>query len=82
MRGERLTDAHALHDWFIAYDERPPSEAHYVAVRVRGRPGWICRDQVFWLVRPGVAVSVLLDRTRWSRHDVLRIARSARVSAG
>jgi hypothetical protein len=79
MRGDRLTNGKALHDWFIAYEERPPAAARYVPVRVHGRPGWMCRDQVFWLVRPGLAVSVQLDRTRWSRHEVARIARSARV---
>jgi hypothetical protein len=82
MRGARLTSARRLHDWFIAYEERRPAEAHYSAVLVRGKRGWVCRDQVFWLARPGMAVSVLLDRHRWSRHDVLRIARSARVRAG
>jgi hypothetical protein len=44
---------------------------------VRGHPGWIGRDQVFWLVRTGLAVSVHVDRTRWSRHDLRRIAWSA-----
>lgn len=54
MRGARLVDAQSLHDWFIAYEERPPAEARYHRISVNGRPGWQSRDQIFWLVRPGV----------------------------
>lgn len=78
MRGARLTTGPALHDWFIRYEQRPPAEARYHPLRLNGQPGWRCRDQVFWLVRPGLAVSVQLDRTRWSRHQVTLTARSAR----
>jgi hypothetical protein len=77
MHGARLSGARALHDWFIAYEERPPAEVHYVPVRVHGHRGWVCRDEVFWLVRPGLALAVELDRTRWTRTDVLKVARSA-----
>ncbi len=77
MRGSRLRSGRALHDWFIPYEERPPAEARYRFVRIHGRPGWVCRDEVFWLVRPGLAVSVLLDRHRWPVAEVLRVARSA-----
>jgi hypothetical protein len=75
MRGARLRSGRALHDWFIAYEERDPTPS-YRPVRVHGHPGWLCPDQIFWLVRPGVAVSVQLDTTRWSRHELMRIARS------
>ena len=78
MRGRRLTSGKALHDWFISYDQRPPAEAHYVPTRVNGHPGWRCEDQVFWLVRPGLAVSVQLNKDRWSRHQLIRTALSAR----
>jgi hypothetical protein len=76
MRGARLTSGRALHDWFIAYEERDPTP-RYERVRVHGHPGWLSRDQVFWLVRPGLAVSAQLDSRRWSRHDVLHIGRAA-----
>jgi hypothetical protein len=79
MRGHRLSSGHALHDWFIRYEDRPPNEVRYVPVRIHGHPGWLCRDEVFWLARPGLAVSVLVDRARWTRHDVLRIARGMRT---
>jgi hypothetical protein len=78
MRGARLRDGPALRDWFVAYEDRPPAEARYVPVRVHGRPGWLGRDQVFWLVRPGLAVSVHVDGSRWTTLQVARTAWSAR----
>jgi len=77
MRGARLTSAHALHDWFIGYEERDPAPA-YRAVRVHGHRGWLSDDQLFWLIRPGLAVSVQLDGSRWRRAEVVRTAASAR----
>lgn len=77
LRGARLSSAGALHHWFIGYEQRDPTP-RYHRVRVHGRPGWLCRDQLFWLVRPGVAISVHLDGQRWSRRQVARTARSAR----
>jgi hypothetical protein len=79
MRGVGLRTGQALHDWFVEYQDRPPAEVRYVRVRIHDHPGWACRDQVFWLVRPGLAVSVRVDATRWTRAEALRIARAARV---
>lgn len=77
MRGARLTDGAALHEWFMAYEHRPPAEARYIAVGVHGHPGWLSRGQVFWLQRPGLAVSVSLDRTRWPVPEVVATGWSA-----
>jgi hypothetical protein len=79
MRGARLSSGAALHDWFVKYEQRDPAPAYH-RVRVHGRPGWLCRDQLFWSLRPGLAVSVQLDGTRWPRHEVVRTARSAYLS--
>jgi len=79
MHGARLRTPQALHDWFIRYEQRPPAEARYVPTRVHGRRGWVCRDQVFWLARQGVGVSVQIDRSRWSKRVLLRTARGVRV---
>ncbi|HZZ96342.1 MAG TPA: hypothetical protein VFE19_04985 [Jatrophihabitantaceae bacterium] len=76
MRGARLSSGRALHDWFIRYEQRDPTP-NYHRVRVHGQPGWLCRDQLFWLLRPGLAVSVQLDGTRWPRKEVVRTARSS-----
>ena len=78
MRGARLSDAAALRDWFAAYEDRPVDEARYVPTEVRGQPGWLARDQVFWLVRPGLAASVRLDAARWPTVEALRVAAAAR----
>jgi hypothetical protein len=79
MHGARLSTARRLHDWFIRYEQRPPAEARYHPVRIHGRHGWACHDQVFWLARPGAAVSVRIDRSRWSRRALFRTARSIQV---
>ncbi len=76
MRGARLSSGKALHDWFIRYEQRDP-RPRYHRVRVHGQLGWLCRDQLFWLLRRGLAVSVQLDRTRWPRKEVVRTARSS-----
>jgi hypothetical protein len=79
LRGDRLTDGAALHDWFVAYEERPPGAAHYRPVRVRGHRGWLTRDEIFWLARPGVAIAMRLDVPRWSTRELVRTARGARL---
>ena len=79
LRGDRLSRAQELHDWFIAYEARPASEVGYRPVRIGGRPGWVTRDEVFWLVRPGLAMAVSVDAARYSQPQLLRTARQARV---
>jgi hypothetical protein len=79
MHGARLRTPLAFHDWFIRYEQRPAGEAQYGPARVRHHRAWLARDQVFWLAHPGVAVSVQLDRSRWSRWQVLHTARSIAV---
>jgi hypothetical protein len=76
MRGRRLSSGKALHDWFIRYEERDPAPTYH-RVLVHGRPGWLCRDQLFWLLHPGLAASVQLDGSRWPREEVVHTARSA-----
>ena len=57
MRGARLRRAGRCTTGSSAYEQRDPTP-RYHRVRVHGQPGWLCRDQVFWLMRPGLAVSV------------------------
>lgn len=78
LHGDRLTTPAALRRWFVAYEARDPAPT-YRAVRVHGARGWLASDQLFWLVRPGFAVSVQLDGSRWSTAEVLHTARSAYV---
>jgi len=79
LRGGRLSGARALHDWFIAYEQRPAGEVHYRPIRVHGHRGWVTRDEVFWLVRPGLAIAVTVDGARYSQRVLLRTARRAVV---
>lgn len=80
MRGDRLRTPAALHDWFLEFEDRPPQAARYGPMRIRGHRGWMSRDEVFWLVRPGLAVSVRIDRTRWASRALLRTARGIRAA--
>ena len=77
MRGARLCSPRALHNWFVRYDVRDP-EPVYRRVRLHGHQGWLAKDEVFWLIRPGLAVSATVDGRRWTRHEVRRIAQRAR----
>lgn len=79
MHGARLQTPQAFHDWFIRYQQRPPDEARYRLTLVRHHRAWAARDQVFWLAHPGVAVSVQIDRSRWSRWQLFHTARSIEV---
>ena len=78
MRGARLSSGSALHDWFIGYEQRA-SHPHYLPVLVHGHPGWLCPDQLFWLMRPGLAVSVQIDGSRWATWSVVRTAKAAHL---
>lgn len=76
MTGPRLSSAAALRDWFVEYQERPADEVDYRRTTVRGAPGWVTRDQIFWLVRPGLAASVTIDVPRWTAGDLRRVVNS------
>ena len=76
MHGPRLDGPRALHDWYLRYQQRPARACRYRRLRIHGHHGWTCRDQVFWLMRPGMAVSVELDRRWWGHGVVLRIAQA------
>lgn len=76
MHGPRLVGPHALHEWYLHYQQRPARDCRYRPLRIHGHFGWTCRDQVFWLMRPGLAVSVQLDRRWWGHAAVVRLARA------
>lgn len=75
LSGGALSGGQALYDWFTDYQQRPPEEVDYRPVTVRGQPGWLTGDQLFYLVRPGLAVSITVDPSRWSTADLWGIAR-------
>ncbi len=74
LRGARLENAAALYTFLTNYEQRPPAQWHFVPFQVHGHPGYLGRDEAFWLVRPGVAVKVMLDQQRFSAIDVALVA--------
>ncbi|SBT47993.1 hypothetical protein [Micromonospora narathiwatensis] len=61
LRGDRLCDLAALHDFLADWHERDAAEWEMDDFSHPDGPGLICESEAFWLVEPGVAVAVLLD---------------------
>lgn len=76
MRGAHLRTKAIFRRWFVAYEDRTPAPT-YIPFGVHGHYGWLAKDQLFWWLRPGLAVSVELDHGRWPGYDVVRTAWSA-----
>ncbi|MGA8113529.1 MAG: hypothetical protein WCA46_07710 [Actinocatenispora sp.] len=70
LRGDRLADTAALRAYLTEYQEKDPDTWHLTAFRNGSYHGFVSSDQAFWLVRPGLAASVKIDRDRFS-HDEL-----------
>ncbi|MEU2610882.1 hypothetical protein ABZ570_04720 [Micromonospora sp. NPDC007271] len=64
LRGDRLNDLAALHDFLAEYHERDPAGWELADFAHPDGPGLISESEAFWLVGPGVAVDVLLDPER------------------
>lgn len=77
VRAERFTSPVALHDWLVPWQERPADEAVYEPVLIAGGEAWLASDQVFWLLRPGVGVSITLDESRFDTAALPNMATSA-----
>jgi len=76
MRGAHMRTKAMFRQWFIAYEDRSPTPT-YIPFGVHKHYGWLAKDQLFWLIRPGLAVSVKLDHSRWASYDLVRTAWSA-----
>lgn len=72
LRGARLDDGPGLRRFMKHYLEEDAPDWAWISVR--GQPGWIGEGRIFFLVKPGVAVSILLDTDRFSWLELLRIA--------
>lgn len=79
LRGQRLADLTALQDFLTDYEQKDPDAWRLRPFHNGAHPGLICDDQAFWLVQPGVAVSIRIDRDRFSHADLVRTARSIRL---
>ncbi|MFI7063296.1 hypothetical protein ACIBL3_20095 [Kribbella sp. NPDC050124] len=75
LRGEKLTDLEALKAFLAEYEEKDPETWELRPVKVGEYDGLIADgDEVFYLVAPGVAAEVSLDRGRFSEQDLLDTA--------
>ncbi|PSL05178.1 hypothetical protein CLV30_10441 [Haloactinopolyspora alba] len=82
LRGDRLHDAAGMHAFLAEYHERDPETWARTEFDHRGRPGFRTDSEVFWLARPGVVVSVDLDRYRFPEPAVARTACGVSEASG
>ncbi|BCJ35673.1 hypothetical protein Athai_31760 [Actinocatenispora thailandica] len=75
LRGDRLSSLAALRGYLTDYLEQDPGSWRLRPVPVGSHPGLRTDDRVFWLVRPGLAVSVDMDPERYGPSELLRTAR-------
>ncbi|GAA3753655.1 hypothetical protein HDA32_004436 [Spinactinospora alkalitolerans] len=78
LRGERLRDLDALREFLAEYHERDPDAWALEPFRHGEHRGHITDGQAFWLVEPGLAVSVRLDAGRFGRGELTRTALGVR----
>ena len=82
LRGKRLASRPALYRFLTDYEQRPSDEWRFVPFTVHGHPGYLGRDEAFWLVEPGIAIKISVDRDRFSVADVVLVAEGIRRSDG
>lgn len=73
MHGAHLQNPQEFQRWFVAYEERYPKPT-YLPFRIHRHAGWLTQDQLFWLIRPGLAVSVTFARPPWTTYDAVQTA--------
>lgn len=78
LRGDVLSSRGALYRFLTDYEQRPADEWRFVPFSVHGHAGYLGRDEAFWLVRPGLAVRISLDRDRFGVGDVVMVAEGIR----
>ncbi|MEV4260047.1 hypothetical protein [Kribbella sp. NPDC049584] len=74
IRGEKLTDLEALHNFLVEYEEKEPGSWQLTPVKVGGYDGLFSGDEVFYFIAPGVAAEVTIDHDRFTDEDVLDTA--------
>jgi hypothetical protein len=82
LRGDRLTDLTALHDFLADYHERDPAGGEWAEFAHPDGPGLVGDGEAFWLVESGVGVDVLVDPERWDRVGLSAVARAITRAGG
>ena len=81
VRSDRFASPAAFHDWVVPWQERPSDEAVYTSTTVGGSEAWLAGDQILWLLRPGIGVSITLDEARFDPAALPSIAAAAHETA-
>ncbi|WP_157063358.1 hypothetical protein [Luteipulveratus mongoliensis] len=81
VRSDRFTTPEAFHDWVVPWQERPAEEAVYEQTTVGGGTAWLAKDQVLWLIRPGLGASVTIDAKRFDATTLPQVAEAAHETA-
>ncbi|MEV4160920.1 hypothetical protein [Nonomuraea dietziae] len=76
LRGASLTSLGRLRSFMARHHERAPGS--WSEVMVGARPGLRADGHVFWLMEPGVAVSVTIDTGRFGPGELKAVAEGVR----
>lgn len=71
VRGARLSDVESLRTFLAEYHEQDPATWGREPLTANGKPGFRTDAQAVWLAEPGLAVSVKVDRGRFSDADLI-----------
>lgn len=82
MREALLTDVAAVREFLAGYHEQDPATWGKTPFDANGHPGFRTDDRVVVAVEPGVAVSVSIDRARFSDDDLTATALGATPPRG
>jgi hypothetical protein len=80
VRADRFATLDDLREFMSGYHERDSSS--WTKVQVGARPGLKAAERVFWLVKPGVAVSVEIDVDRFGARELMAVAEGVAESGG
>lgn len=81
LRGRELRTGGQLREFLTRYLERDSDTWELDQVTVSGRPGLVGDADIFWLVRPGVAVWISVRADGFDRADLTSTARGVRERA-
>lgn len=78
LRGDLLTSTDTVRQYLSTYLERDPSTWQLDRMELAGAEALVGDEDVFWSVRPGVAIWISVDGSRFSRGALVSTARGVR----
>lgn len=83
LRGSRLFDVPALREFLVEYEGRDPLTWQPTEITVGVTTAFIGEGEAYWLVEPGLAVTVRLDPERFAAEELTSVVGGIRpVGAG